>query len=143
MAGKSTDWFNTTMLGLRLNVPVFSGLQKRYRVSQSKVSLKQIEVTEADTRRILGVQSLDASRKYENSISTEIRQRKNMDIAEKVYAVSREQYQKGIISLTDILSAESALSDAQTAHTMSLVNMKIAELDYLQATGRLLEKMTN
>jgi outer membrane protein TolC len=138
--GKNTDWFNTTLLGLRLDVPIFNGFQKRNRVSQSKVSLKQIEVTEADTRRILGVTSLDAARKYQNSINTEIRQRKNMEIAEQVYAVSQEQYQEGIISLTDILSAESSLSDAQTAHTMSLVNMKIAELDYLQATGNLLQK---
>jgi outer membrane protein len=141
--GKNTDWFNTSLVGIRLNMPIFSGFQKRYKVCQSKVSLKQIEVTESDTRRILGVQSLDAARKYQNSINTELRQRTNMEIAEKVYAVSREQYQKGIISLTDILSAESSLSDAQTAHTMSLVNMKIAELDYLQATGRLLEKFTN
>jgi outer membrane protein len=141
--GKNTDWFNTSLVGIRLNVPVFSGFQKKYKVSQARVSLKQIEVTESDTRQILGVQSLDAARKYQNSINTEIRQRTNMEIADKVYSVSREQYQKGIVSLTDILSAESALSDAQTAHIMSLVNMKIAELDYLQATGRLLEKFSN
>jgi len=139
--GKSTDWFNTTMFGFRLNVPVFNGFQKRYKVSQSKVALKQIEVTEDDTRRILGVQSIDAARKYQNSINTETRQRKNVEIAENVYSISQEQYRTGIISLTDILNAESSLSDAQTAHTMALVNMKIAELDYLQATGKLLQKM--
>jgi len=142
LTGKSTDWFNTTMFGLRLNVPIFNGLQKRARVSQTKVALKQIEAVEGDTRRVLGVQSLDAARKYQNSINTESRQSRNVEIAERVYEVSREQYQKGIISLTDILNAESSLSDAQTAHSMSLVNMKIAELDYLQATGRLLKVMT-
>ncbi len=135
--GKSTDWYNTSMFGLRLNVPVFSGLQKRERVNQSKVQLEQIKVTEADTRNILSVQTADAARKYTNAINNEIRQRENVVLAEKVYHISQEQYQKGLISLTDILNAESSLSDAQSAHSLALANTKIAGIDYLKSTGKI------
>jgi outer membrane protein len=135
--GKSTDWYNTSLLGLRMEVPVFNGFQKRSRVSQDKVRLEQIRVTENDTRQVLARQSADASGKYLNSIKTEQRQRENVVLAMNVYRISQEQYQKGIISLTDILSAEQSLSDAQNSHSLSLVNMKIAELDYLQSTGKL------
>jgi outer membrane protein len=137
VGGKSTDWYNTSLFGLRLNVPVFDGFQKRQRVNQSKVQLDQIKVTEDDTRQFLTVQMTDAARKYMNSITTEQRQRENVTLAEKVYRISQEQYQKGLISLTDILNAESSLSDAQTAHSMALVNMKIAEIEYLRSTGKL------
>jgi outer membrane protein len=137
--GKHTDWFNTSMIGLRLNVPIFNGLQKRNRVNQSKVELKQVQLTENDTRRILSIQAKDAARKLYNSIITESRQRENVKLAEKVYSVSQDQYSKGMIPLTDMLNAETDLSEAQSGHITALIQMKIAEIDYLKAKGTLLE----
>lgn len=137
--GKDTDWFNTSLVGLRLNVPIFNGLQKRNRVNQSKVELQQVQLTENDTRRILTIQAKDAARKYYNSIITESRQRENVKLAEKVYSVSQDQYSKGMIPLTDMLNAETDLSEAQSGHITALIQMKIAEIDYLQAKGTLLE----
>lgn len=137
--GKPTDWFNTSLVGLRLSIPVFNGLQKRNRVNQSKIELDQLHVTEDDTKRILNVTSRDAANRLVSAINDEQRQRENMRLAERVYAISQEQYQKGIISLTDLLNAESGLSDAQTNHSLALVQMKIAELEYRKANGTLLE----
>jgi outer membrane protein len=138
MFGKPTDWFNMSLIGLRLNVPIFNGFQKRSRVSQSKVDLQQIQVNEDDTRKILRIQSQDAARKLLASIEAEKRQRQNVTIADHVYAVSQEQYQKGVIPLTDLLNSETALRDAQTGQTYALIQMKIAELDYMNACGTLL-----
>jgi len=137
--GKPTDWFNTSLIGIRLNIPVFSGLQKRNRVNQSKVELDQLHVTEDNTLRILNVTAKDAANRLVNAINDEQRQRENMRLAERVYAISQEQYQKGVISLTDLLNAESGLSDAQTNHSLALVQMKIAELEYRNANGTLME----
>jgi outer membrane protein len=137
--GKPTDWFNTSLIGLRLNVPVFSGFQKRSKVSQSKVDLLQIQINEDDTRKLLRIQSQDAARKLLASIDAEKRQRLNVTLADKVYGISLEQYQKGIIPLTDLLNSETALSDAQTGQTYALIQMKIAELEYMNANGTLLK----
>ncbi len=141
--GKSTDWFNTSLVGLRFIVPVFSGLQKRNRVNQSKIELDQLHVTEDNTLRVLRVTSKDAANHLNNAIKDEERQRENMRLAERVYSISQEQYQKGVISLTDLLNAETGLSDSQTNHSLALVQMKIAELEYLKANGRLLSIMNN
>ena len=140
--GKPTDWFNTSLVGIRLAVPVFSGLQRHYKVSQTRVQLEKLNVAEEDARQIITVNSEDASRKLLSSIDAEKRQRDNMALAERVYAISQEQYQKGVVSLTDLLNAETALSDAQSNHTYALVQMRLSELNYLKANGRLLEIIT-
>ena len=137
--GKPTDWFNMSLIGLRLNVPVFDGFQKQSKVSQSKVELQQIQVNEDDTRKILRIQSQDAARKLLASIDAEKRQRQNVTIADRVYNISQEQYQKGLIPLTDLLNSETALRDAQTGQTYALIQMKIAELEYMNANGTLLK----
>jgi outer membrane protein TolC len=137
--GKSTDWFNTSLVGLRLSVPVFSGMQRHYRVSQTRVELEKLKVNEDDARKLIRINSEDANRKLLNSTEAEQRQRENMALAERVYGISQEQYQKGVIPLTDLLNAETALSDAQANHIYALVQMKISQLNYLKANGRLLE----
>ncbi len=137
--GKPSDWFNTSLVGLRLSVPVFSGMQRHYRVSQTRVELEKLKVNEDDTRKLIRINSDDAARKLSNSTEAEQRQRDNMALAERVYNISQEQYQKGVIPLTDLLNAETALSDAQSNHTYALVQMKLSELNYLKANGKLLE----
>ncbi|MCX6249545.1 MAG: TolC family protein [Bacteroidetes bacterium] len=137
--GKPSGWFNTSLVGIRLNVPIFNGMQKRSRISQSKVALLEINETEADTRKLLGIQMQDAGRKLLNSIRAEQRQRDNQTLAGHVFSVSQEQYQKGVIPLTDLLNAESELSNAQTGHVTALVQMKLAELEYLKSNGKLLD----
>jgi outer membrane protein TolC len=137
--GKPTDWFNTSLVGLRLSVPVFSGMQNHYHVSQTKVELEKLRVNEDDAKKLIRINSEDAARKLLNSIEAEKRQRENTGLAERVYNISQEQYQKGVIPLTDLLTAETALSDAQANHTYALVQMKISELNYLKANGKLLE----
>ncbi len=137
--GKPSYWFNTTLFGLRVNVPLFNGLQRHYRVSQNRVELEKLSVMEANTREMLRVNSADAARRLVNSRETEASQRENVRLAERVFHISHEQYSKGIIPLTDLLTAETALSDAQSNHTYALVQMKLAELSYLKANGRLME----
>jgi outer membrane protein TolC len=44
-----------------------------------------------------------------------------------------------MISLTDLLNAESGLREAQTNHSMALIQMMIAGLDYMKANGTLLD----
>ena len=139
LAGNPGGWYNTTLVGLRLSVPVFNGLQRKYAVSQSKIDLDALKISEEDTRKSLDLQAKDASGRLLNAITDEERQRENIKVADRVFNISQEQYQKGIISLTDLLNAESGLSEAQTNHSLALVQMKIAELEFLRANGTLLE----
>jgi outer membrane protein len=48
-----------------------------------------------------------------------------------------DQYRMGIIKLTDLLSAETSLIQAQAGYAQSLVQTKLAELDLCKSTGNL------
>lgn len=136
--GDPTVWYNTSLAGIRLSVPLFTGLQQKNKVSQSMVMLDKLKVMEEDTRRLIAMNSEDAYRTLKSSTEAEARQRENMKLAERVYNVTQEQYQKGVIPLTDLLNAETALGNAQTNHTYALIQLKINELNFLKANNRLL-----
>jgi outer membrane protein len=136
--GKSTDWFNMSLIGLRMNVPVFNGFQKSNKVKKLKVDLQQIDINEDDTKKMLRIKAADAARKLVAAVEAEKRQRQNVTLADRVFSISQEQYQKGVIPLTDLLNTETALRDAQTGQTQALIQMKIAELEYMNARGTIL-----
>jgi outer membrane protein TolC len=64
-------------------------------------------------------------------------QRKNMDLAEKVYGQTKKKYEMGTGSQTEINTAQTDLKAAQTNYITALYDAIIARIDYLKATGKL------
>lgn len=136
--GEDANWYETGLVGIRLDIPIFDGLQKNAKVRQSKVQMKQLDIREEETRKTLGIQLQDAARKLKNSRDAWVRQGENVKLAENVFTVSREQYNEGLITITDVLTSQTDLGEAQVGLVRALVQMKNAELEYMRANGNIL-----
>ena len=64
-------------------------------------------------------------------------QKQNMELAEEVYKTTIENYNNGLASLTDLLSAENGLTDAQNNYLTTLLNYRLSEIQLLKAQGEL------
>ena len=64
-------------------------------------------------------------------------QQNNVALANDVFTVVADQYNKGVSSLTDLLNAETSLISSQSSYTQSLIQMKLAEVEYLKSSGNL------
>jgi outer membrane protein TolC len=126
------------LVGIRLDIPVFDGLRKSSQIRQSKVQLRQLDIQEEETRKTLGIQLADAARKLKNSRDAWVRQGENVKLAEQVFKVSEEQYNQGMITITDVLTTQTDLAEAQVGLVRALVQMKNSELDYMKANGNIL-----
>ncbi|MDZ7849184.1 MAG: TolC family protein [Owenweeksia sp.] len=49
-------WFPQTVIGLSLQVPIFDGFSKHYRVQQSKIDIQKLELDQENTKRSLDMQ---------------------------------------------------------------------------------------
>jgi outer membrane protein len=136
--GGSAEWYKTSVVGLKLNVPLFSGFKVNSKISQSQVKLKQLALLKTDTERALQMDLENARKKFSVSYENYIGQKSNMELAQNIFNITQKQYSEGVAPLTDLLQSQSALSDAQSNFTQSLVQMKLAELDLLKANGTLL-----
>jgi outer membrane protein len=136
--GSHSNWYEMALVGIRLDIPVFDGLRKNSEVRQSKVMLRQLDIQEEETRKTLGIQLADAARKLKNSRDAWVRQGENVKLAEQVFSVSEEQYNQGMITITDVLTTQTDLSEAQVGLVRALVQMKNSELDYMKANGNIL-----
>ena len=63
--------------------------------------------------------------------------RRNIELAQSVFATTNLQYQKGTTDMTDSLNAQNSLKEAQNNYLSSVYNFFLARIDLEKAGGSL------
>ena len=63
----------------------------------------------------------------------------NVGLAREISDKLMLQYKEGVVSLTDLLNAQTALSEAETNYWQQVFSYKLAVLKLLKTTGKLHE----
>jgi outer membrane protein TolC len=133
----SKSWFPFGYFGLTLNVPIFDGLQKNWRIQQAKVNLLKTQNTFTQIKQSIDFEIQSATANYKNALASLQTQKKNIALAQNVYDVTKKKYEQGIGSSLDMNTTENDLRTAETNYFNSLYDLIIAKIDYQKATGTL------
>lgn len=134
----TNEWYNFGLVGIRMKIPVFDGLQKHYVNQQKKLRIIQIENSFDQMERRMDLQVRDSKVKLDNAIAILKSQQENMDISQEVYEVTKEKYQAGVGSNLEVINADADYKEAQTNFFVALYNALIAKVDYKKSIGKLL-----
>jgi outer membrane protein TolC len=133
----NSPWFSSSYIGVSVNVPIFSGFLKNANIKQAELELEQTNNT-IEYLKLQIDQDVDSSVNSFNSAITNLNnQKKNVDLASRVYDLTKKKYESGLASTTDISNAQADLTVAQTSYIVSLYNAVLAKIDYLKAIGKL------
>jgi outer membrane protein TolC len=132
-------WFQTSVVGLRLNIPIFDGLEKRAKGQQSKLRHAKLENDSKMLKQSITMDITNANAKLINSRRALAAQKENRLLAEEVYTQTQLQYKEGLASMTDLLNAETSMRDAQNNYIRALIESLIADLELQKADGTLLK----
>ena len=136
-------WSDFAAIGLNLRVPIFSGFGTRARVRQADVALRTIEEDIKDTTLALDLDFKNASTQIENSLITLKNQKENMKLADEILKNINNNYLQGLASLTDLLDAENASTQAQNNYTAAILDYKLAEIKLIKSKGQLKTLINN
>ena len=132
------NWFPSSSIGLLLKIPIFDGLQKQARISQSKLNIEKSKVSIHLTEQSIKVDLSNYEIQYRNAIDNIHDEKDNLDLAESVYNNIQNQYQQGTCSTLDLVQAESSYSESQNNYYNKLLNLYIARINLEQTKGTLL-----
>jgi outer membrane protein len=130
-------WFPTSIVGLNINVPIFDGFQKKYRIRQAKLEVEKTTNTIDNLKNVIDFQQEAARIQLSNAIAGVRLQEDNMELARSVYNTSKTKFEEGVGSNFEILQAETELQTAQQNYFQALYNATVARTAYLKAVGRL------
>ena len=106
-------WSDFSSVGLNLRVPIFSGFETRSKVRKADVELRSIKEDLVDTKLSLDLAFANAKTQIDNSMITITNQKSNAQLAQEVLSNTKNNYIQGLTSLTDLLDAENAFTEAQ------------------------------
>jgi outer membrane protein len=131
------DWFTISNVNLRINIPIFNGFFLKSKIEQAKLEVKKID-NQIDALKISIDNEVETARNnYRTAITTIDFQKKNMQLAEKVFQQTKKKYEIGTGSQMEINTAQTDMKTAQTNYITALYDAIIAKVDYMKATGKL------
>lgn len=130
-------WYPTMSFGVSLNIPIFSGLQRTYKIQQAKLSLQKIDNGFTALKSGIDLEINQAAINYQNAITSLESQRANQKLAENVARVTKIKYEEGVGSNLEVVEAEASLREAQINFYTALYDALVAKVDLDKAYGKL------
>jgi outer membrane protein len=131
------NWFTTSLVGIKIQASLFDGFAKRSRVNKAKLELQKTNNNIEQFKQLIDNDVEQAQIKMKTALLTMDAQKKNIDLAEKVYNTSKKKFEQGLGSNQEIYNAQTELKVAQTNYYSAIYDAITAKIDWLKATGKL------
>jgi len=131
------DWFTISSVSLNINIPIFNGFFTKAKIQQAKIDLQKTENDIEALKLSIDSEVATAKNNFVAAISQMDAQRKNMELAARVYDQTKRKYEIGTGSQTEINTSQTDLQLAQANYINSLYDAIVARIDFLKATGKL------
>ncbi|MEO5601279.1 MAG: TolC family protein [Cyclobacteriaceae bacterium] len=131
-------WYSFTTYGISLNVPIFSGLQRSYRLQQARLNLLKVENSFTSLKSVIDLEVKQAAISYLNAIKSLESQRANSGLAANIARITKIKYEEGVGSNLEVIEAEASLKESQVNYYSALYDALIARVDLDKAYGKLI-----
>jgi outer membrane protein TolC len=134
-------WFRTQMLGVSINIPLFtSGVQKA-KVAQASIALKQARNTRIQASQGLIVEAASLKSTLDSAYENYLNTKENMGLAGKVYNVTLIKYDEGVASSMDLTQVHDKYLMAQSEYIQAMSGLLTAKnkLDRLNSNYKTIQ----
>ncbi|MCB0515456.1 MAG: TolC family protein [Chitinophagales bacterium] len=128
-------WIPSSLVGLRVSVPIFDGNQKKAQIQQRKILQTQAFNQENLFKQSVALEVTQSYTQFVSAYENWQTQVKSMKLAQKIYDVSVEKYRTGVGSSLEVTDAESKLFETQSLYIQSLYELSAAQISLEKATG--------
>lgn len=120
---KEQQWFDYSLFGVSLKVPIFSSLGRSSKVARARINLETADLQMQEVVKKLTLQAESAKSEYQLSIENLETAKKNLDLAEKIEKKQQVKFFEGISSSFDLSRAKNQLYTQQNNYIQAMVNV--------------------
>jgi len=131
------DWFTSSIVGVKMTVPIFEGFAKKARIETARLNLEKSKNDLQLAKESMDYDVIQARIKFKSAVLTADVQSQNIRLAEEVFNTTRKKYDQGLGSNQEIYDAQTELKVAQTNYYNAMYDAITSRVDYLRAVGKL------
>ncbi|MBY0244452.1 MAG: TolC family protein [Sphingobacteriaceae bacterium] len=128
--------FPTTVVGLKLSLPIISGGQRIYQVRNAKLEILKTNNSILNLQNAINLETAQAKTSYINGQKSLENQKRNMDLAQEILRVTKFKYEQGVGSSLEVVTAETSLKETQTNYINALFDLLISKVNLDKALGK-------
>ena len=128
---KDQKWFGSSLLGVNLNIPIFSSFGRSASTQRAQINLEKAKNDLTETQQIIKLQIASAKSDYQFTIEDYENKKQNLNLAERIESKNQTKFFEGIGSSFDLRQAQTQLYAAQQEFLQSMLDVinKKAELE--------------
>ena len=132
-----TNWYPSSLIGLKLSMNIFGSGQKRAKVQQAKIAVEQADNQVKLAEATLEKDYLTAVANMENALASYNNDKANRELAEKIKSKTKIKFDNGMSSSTEVAQMESQYINAYRALVASTLQLLQADISLKKAIGNL------
>jgi outer membrane protein TolC len=117
------QWFDSSLLGVSLTVPIFSSFARKSRTAQARIALETADVRLEETKQRLSLMAQKAKNEYQLSVENYTTAKRNLRLSERIEKKQRIKFFEGISSSFDLLQAQNQLYTQQQNYMQSMLDV--------------------
>ena len=129
------DWYNANIVGLSINIPLFSSGQRLSKVSQAKIELDKLENSKSQLSESLNFQVTKARAEFENAYDKFNLELDNKKLTETIFKNYQIKYKSGMATSLELTQAQLQYLNTEDAYFQAIFNLLDAKNRLDKALG--------
>ncbi len=121
--------------GIQLSIPIFAGNRNTYKIQQSELDIKSIELTEKNTRNQLELAAFNSKSNAKNNYNSFLSAEKREESARQYFKLIDRGYREGVNNYIEMLDARNQLTQSQLQKEATRYRFLAALADYERQTS--------
>jgi outer membrane protein TolC len=137
MKGQNTKMLNDGLiLGLQLNIPIFSGMSNVYKTKQLKIQANELRIQRDYAENQLNVQARASLDNMEKAVKQVTAAKNATSGAQKAYDIAAKRYETGVGIMIELQNAAMAVTQSNLSLQQAISDYLTAKADYEKITGQ-------
>ncbi len=134
---KGKDWYPTSIIGINIDIPIFSSGSRLMKVQQAKLNFQKMEIAQQQVSEALKLEAFQASSNFNTAYEKFNKEKTSKELASKVYQTTLTKYNNGVASSIELTQSYSQYLTSESNYHMALMEMLTAKLKLDKSTGKL------
>jgi len=116
-------WYDSSLLGVSLNIPIFSSFERRSKTKQAKIELENTDIKLIELQQQLNLGAANAKSDYQFSIEQYATAKQNLKLAERIEKKQQVKFFEGVSTSFDLSQAQNQLYTQQQNYIQSMLDV--------------------
>ncbi|WP_339711460.1 TolC family protein [uncultured Kriegella sp.] len=121
--GGEAEWYDSSILGFDLNIPIFSSFKRDASTQRAKIALEKAKTQLTEAEEQIRLQLENAKSEYEFTIEQYKTAKENLGLAERIERKNQIKYAEGLATSFELRQAQTQLYTTQQEYLQSMVDV--------------------